>query len=394
MATKLSPLDYYFFRRQRYSIELLLEFPRLIARKKLAAAIEAQRSLFPAAFSRINVLSDFEIELEPSVEPLPILNFEMHSRPNTQDPDVVRGLIYPIENREGQALVKFTLSNFEKQSYLGISFSHMIGDGFSFFTFLQSIAETCGDMGPMVAIQSDRSPLFVNNMTAKSLSEADFFSATGYLPMKSYASAQAFDLETFELTHAELEKNRREIRRASGAVVSNHDVMMAFIMQKYADRIPLGPNGELIIRCPVDFRKMMPQLGPIFFGNAVKDALAIFDPQSLARLAVAEIAQRIRRAIDDVNVVTVMQSMKTLNDFRMANGIGSFERVECPGLVVSNLSRMPFHILDFGSGPPSGVHPIQNPNFAVAMASPSGVSVSVKVPRSLCAVLEVSSQAC
>jgi AAA+ superfamily predicted ATPase len=89
-----------------------------------------------------------------------------------------------------------------------------------------------------------------------------------------------------------------------------------------------------------------------YFGNAVKDAVCYFSPDELPALGLSEISQRIRSSIKSVTLESVKTHLKSLEKLRQQEGLGVFENVTCPGLLVSNLSQLPLHEINFGLGAP------------------------------------------
>ena len=127
---------------------------------------------------------------------------------------------------------------------------------------------------------------------------------------------------------------------------------MAFLLKRFYASIPLTDDGKIIVRCPVDYRNIYSRTTKNYFGNAVKDAVAFFNPEDIEKLSLGAIATEILHAISSVNEESIHKSLNCLDRLCLQNGVDIFESVGCPGLLVSNLSKFPMDKIDIGLGAP------------------------------------------
>lgn len=366
-----SPMDYYFYRRSLYTIQFVFEFRGSLDVGALESALVRAGAFFPAVTARIRVVGATELVLETGHE-VPVRCARIGEPTST---DNVDSFLDAINNVPGEPLVKFLVSRTPSRSFVGVSFSHMLGDGASFLQFLTGLASLLRGEEPRSA-HDDRTALHRFAGTDK-VTPDSLFAATGYV-LPRPETPLAFEIETLRFSYQQLEDLRRA-HATKGVEVSVNDILMAELALRYHRSIPLY-EGKFIVRCPVDYRKQM-GLPMNYFGNAVRDALAIFGDGELESLPRHEVAVRIRAAIKGVNERSVNASLVCLESLRKQRGLNIFEDVGCPGLLVSNLTKFPFAEIDLGLGPPEKMHHASlNPRLAFIMATREGVEVRFKRP--------------
>jgi hypothetical protein len=161
--------------------------------------------------------------------------------------------------------------------------------------------------------------------------------------------------------------------------VSRNDIVMADLAKRFYKHIPLH-QGKFLIRCPVDYRGIL-KLPDGYFGNAIRDAVAEFEPTELDKMSLEDVAVKIRQAIAQVDSQSVRHSLQCLNALREVHGFAAFEDVGCPGLIVTNWSKFPIAKMDFGAGPPKNFyHASVNPRLAIILPNVDGLEVRFKRP--------------
>lgn len=377
MLIPLSPMDYYFLRRSLYTIQMIFPFEGRIDAERLSAALRATLPSFPALHARLELLSSTEAGLRVMPEP-----GELPLRIRTQASDY--DAFSPedsVINAPGEPLLKLTLVSTPGGSTLAMSLSHLVGDGYSYFRFLTSLADAFHGR-PVTAPSNFRQALhFELPDRAEPVSSARLFRTTGYIYPRPPSPAQT-QSGRFHLSASELKELKREANSAARDLTLNH-VVMAELLRRFQESIPLH-RGRLIVRCPVDYRRSYPILRDLpadYFGNAVCDAVASFDPAAFRKLSLGEIASRIRHSIRQVQPASIQAQLATLRDLLLQDGHAVFEQLGCPGLLVSNLTRVPLAKLDFGAGPPRGIQRASmNPRLVALFAAADGLDVHYQLP--------------
>lgn len=367
--TQLAPIDYYFYRPHLYTIQFAFEYNNKISKSKIVEGIERLLVKMPVLGSVIKVVSNYELVLEMKND-IPIREHAVEGDfQNSADI-----LFDTVRNIEAEPLIKILISHANNKSYVGFSFSHLLGDGASFFIFLDALSQEICRSDFQTKLNTERSKL----CDLVQLSNASFFDSTGYIHPRS-PSNNYEEIEQIYYTNETVNQMKASCI-ASGVRVSANDIIMADLVMRFHKNVPLFQN-KFIVRCPVDYRKMT-GIGQNYFGNAVKDAIAIFDPNELENLNLVTIAKRIRKSIESVEILTVKNSLSALDQFRRENGINAFQELGCPGLLVSNLSKFPIAKIDLGSGVPVNFHHASlNQRLALILPTENGYMAKVKLPK-------------
>jgi hypothetical protein len=253
----------------------------------------------------------------------------------------------------------------------------MLGDGSSFFQFLQMLSDIFNSKHIDRKPFQSRDLLKVVGARSQKSEKMHLFESTGYvIPRPS--NPPGTQIETLKYSLREL-KNLKQELLSEGTEVSTNDILMADIAKRFHRDIPLYED-RFIVRCPVDYRNIL-NLPPDYFGNAIRDAVAVFEKNEIEALSLGETALKIRQAIRSIDITSIRQSLECLNGLRKEAGIGIFENMGCPGLLVSNLSKFPIASIDFGLGSPIGFHHASlNPRLALILSSDDGLEVRFKRP--------------
>jgi hypothetical protein len=151
---------------------------------------------------------------------------------------------------------------------------------------------------------------------------------------------------TLRLSRAEIDALQREARAVETGVRRN-DVVTAYLAKRFHAYV-LAPEERVVyVRCPVDYREHHPDLAPSFFGNAVLDAVAVFDRESLPDTPLEAIASGVRAAIAAIDTGAVVRSLGCYDQLRRERGLRGFRALVDRGLAVANMSRLNREPLDF-----------------------------------------------
>lgn len=368
MKTQLSPIDYYFYRPQLYTIQFAFEYEVKISLTAISEGLKELVNIMPIISSRLQRTSNFEISLETGHE-IPVR--EQYLKEDFNESTI---LFDTVNNLVEQPLIKVLISHTKRRSFVGVSFSHMLGDGAAFFIFMQNLSHTIKSESHIIPTLTNRSLL---SSFALPNSKTELFEATGYIQPRPL-NPKTVEIEHLFYSNDEL-NTMKENCRSYGVVASTNTLIMANLAKRFYKSIPLFEN-QFIIRCPVDYRKVI-GIDPNYFGNAVLDAIAIFDPNEIENSSLSSIVDRIQKSISKVDITSVKKSLTALDCFRREHGIDAFQDLGCPGLLVSNLSKFPISKIDLGSGPPLGFyHASLNPRLALILPHPQGFIVKFKRP--------------
>jgi hypothetical protein len=165
--------------------------------------------------------------------------------------------------------------------------------------------------------------------------------------------------------------------------LSHNDVPTAHLWQRCITQWEKGEgNPVTYVTCPVDFRRILRAVPRTYFGNALCFATASIDYESLAGASLGTLALLIRDAVSQVRQDYVSGSLQTLERLRQQRGLPVMEEVHVVppqhGLLVTNISRLPMHSLDFGAGIPTSFRALSSTKRAAAVL-PAADGVEIRV---------------
>jgi hypothetical protein len=157
--------------------------------------------------------------------------------------------------------------------------------------------------------------------------------------------------------------------------LSQNDLICADLVRRFGPELA-GPDG-LSLTMPVDCRRLLPGVPNNYFGNAIRCAPLRLARELLDGEAVPAIATRVqdavKRANDEAGARTALACLEAFAAFDELHLVDPDA-----GLLITNVSRLPFGMLDFGAGPPTRAFlPAIEPRTAVIQQHDDGIDVSL-----------------
>jgi BAHD acyltransferase len=258
---------------------------------------------------------------------------------------------------------------------LAASISHAIVDGFSYFHFLSSWARICrGER--FLPPSLDRS--FLEQLRPPGESD-DLLASCGLFTgeTRTDGPGQARRARRFTLSAEEVRAIVDDARRSTGVPLTENDILVAFLWKR---SVSVKDGGAGYVTCPVDFRRLLPGFPRTYFGCALAFATASSTAEELENASVGRLAVLVRDAVGSIKAEKIRISLLALDRYRAGHGAEGMEKIHLRhpdrGLIVTNLTRMPIHDVDFGSGPPSDYVPYVDITGGAAIV-PSGGGVTI-----------------
>jgi hypothetical protein len=221
--------------------------------------------------------------------------------------------------------------------------SHVVGDGYSTFLFLTAWAARVRGDAPITPL-CDRTIL--TNPSARVPGHeilGDYFAHAGFFIVENDEPVQRLRWHFEERSLASL------CSKVPG--LSSNDVLCATLWKEFLTN---HQGAEATFSCVIDLRRFRPDLGPLFFGNAVLMAPTTRATKDVQSGSLAEVGEWIREAVDAAPK-RIDAAIAELESARVSHGLAFFRRVRSMhkrAYAVTNLSRLPYGVLDFGSGSP------------------------------------------
>ena len=378
----LSPIDHVFTGRGAYPIEFVFAYAGTIDAARLEESLRTAIDAFPPVGSRFVHCGDDTLAFERWDG-----GCTFHVAASATDFDETEPktlFLDPVDGREGEPLGRVLLTRTPRGCVLGFSLSHAVADGYGYFQFLTSWARLF--RGEPVAPPSHARGALVPGLGAA----PDAGQGTGGVfraGLRPEVDRAHLRVSRHLLSRAELSALHGEAQAESPIRLSHNDSAAAWLWRTYlVDWADADPSLETYVSCPVDFRRLLPAVGPAYFGNAVALATASIPRGELAAAALGDLATRVRRAVDAVDAAAAERSLLELERLRRAEGLGAMEACHVvhprQGLLLTNLSRLPVPEVAFDAGPPVAFD-ILTPGVRGAVALPAaggGLDLRVFLP--------------
>lgn len=277
----------------------------------------------------------------------------------------------------GQPLLAVRLTRSPEGSILGVTLSHAVADGHGLFTFLRAWSRTV--LGHAVApIPWERRPLDVEPRAPAPVTPEQVWRSTGFTWRPGSRRAPA-EQRPASLGARVVPPDPGQL--AGDQPLSENDVLCAWLIKTYAHELA-GPEG-LAVTFPVDYRRCYSGLPATYFGNAIRGAPLWIQREHLERETVPELAARVQQAVRGVfDERGARDSLECIEQLRRERGLAALDEIHLAdprsGLLVTNVSGLPFGTLDFGGGPPvRTLLPAVEPRTAAIQQSDDGFEVSL-----------------
>ncbi len=357
---ELAPTDYLFVDPRRLAIQVLYYFENRLDFQRLKTGLERVAKEFYPINSKLVPDGDREYVIAESSDTpdfAEIVCGEAVSLPQQDEPatfESFRVAFNPLLASE--KLAKFRLIQLERGSLLSVNVSHAIADGYSYYYFLSAWAAASRSEPFQVpdhsrAILARLAKIYQEKQGDKiSASEAE---------MNLTPVDPSFDPTTqrIETLHIDPESLLAEARKGADAEtrvrLTENGVLAALVWQTYARSLP-EDSGELTLACPIDFRRIIPELSPAFFGNASAPALIRLSNEAVRNASIGQLAVRISDEIRRCDATTFIRYSAMIDKLRTQRGLAAVDRMGLVdprnGLIVTNVARFPLPPIDFGAG--------------------------------------------
>ena len=293
-------------------------------------------------------------------------------------------LVDPVTTAPGESLASLKITEGKDGTTIGFSLSHAVADGFTYFMILNALAAMMREtsksgVAPIIATTP------MNHVRQR-------LSAMASLAVHhNNDEHQDLGLRGFSVSN-----HRRDIPRTSIRYTQRHftkkdltalfqdfsdapkrlstnDMICAALWRDFARDFDQGSADRISLVAPFDFRRAYPDFPKNYAGNAVVLARVERERNGLINGDLTETALLIRDAVNSVNPAyvnhTINQLMSNQGTDQWA-GLGYVHIVDPDaGLLITNLSRMSFASLDFGTGAPVYCRPLTPCQRAIVLLS-------------------------
>jgi Transferase family len=352
-----------------YRMFCLREMPNV---DRLVFSLGKTLERFPRYATRIVLTDNGRSKLVPLEEPLALeLRPAANWAPETFRIEDVPQFVQALTTEAEKPVLAVTLTPVTNGAVLGVSFSHAVGDMYSYYLFhaywneqmrLAVGADTGrGQRYARLATASGSSP---QRWEENSLEGEDRAKNTKY-----YYDVISFGQDELEALRAELEKD--------GTFPSLNEALTAYIVHRFGCKL-MGRTSGLRLRVPVDVRGTHPLLPEDYIGNAIIEVLVplgeLADTPAAARATAHRIRETVRAARRPQNIESTI-AVDEGGIKLLGKDLPVYDRHT--DIISTNLSKMHFHKLDFGGGPPVRVFGMAYNGLCIA-ATENGLEARTK----------------
>jgi len=382
-AIPLSPIEHIFTGVGSYPIEFVFAYGGTVDADRLKTSLEDTLSHFPAIRSRLERVGGNSYGFRAAADGL---TFETTVTDESFDAVEERHVFLDsVDSVEGEPLTRIRLTQTPGGSVLGVSMSHALVDGFSYFHFLSSWAKVHNgqDIQPPAL---ERQPLLAGPQPRGVRITADTVrAACGVFWDERRAAINRADLiwDRFHFSQEELKDLLAEARQDCHGRLSFNDVIAAWLWKRYLGSEALRSNRISYLSVPVDFRRIVKSFPRTYFGCAVTLTTASLERDALADASLGVLAGKAREAVAKAGEEYVVEGLRVLEALRRQEGLSVVEHCHVihprDGILVTNLSRLPILDLTFDAGPPVSFDiPTAAPWGAVLLPAAGGLDVRVR----------------
>ena len=383
----LSSIDHIFTGIGSYPIEFIFSYKVKLNEKTLRSSLKETIKHFPPISSMLVKLSENEYGFKLSSKGIvfDVRNSDLGFEENDNKYEYIN----PVNTIEGNPLTKIRITHTPGGSVLGVSISHAIADGFSYFHFLSSWAKLFHGK-PFYPPVHQRSLLVSKGYDGHKdpISSKEIFNEAGLFLESKRDVIKKEDLkwESRLFKNEELKQLLSESQKTMDIRLSYNDIVTAQLSKEYLIKWQKPDQNDLcFISCPVDFRRILDGFPKTYFGNAVSLASTSLKYSNLETLSISELALRIRTKVKSVDKEYINGSLSALTALRVQKNVNIFENVHVmhpnAGLLVTNLSRLPVHEIEFNAGKPVDFSILtQTVRGAVVLPHPAGIEVRICCP--------------
>ena len=383
-AVPLSPIDHVFTGVGSYPIEFVFAYGGPLDAGRLKASLEETLWHFPLIRSRLERVTDHGYEFHPTEGGT---TFETAALAESFGSVEAHVFLDSVESVEGQPLTRIKLTQTPEGAVLGVSMSHALVDGFSYFHFLSSWARAHHGKDIHPPSHERRRLIPDQPWDGASITADDVEAACGVFWDERRPAIDKQDLrwDRFFFSEEEVKGLLAEARKDCQGRLSFNDVIAAWLWKRYLGTGSARSKGLAYLSCPVDFRRIVKSFPKTYFGCAVSLTSTSLKREALADASLGKLAAKVREAVAAVDEEYVDKGLRVLEGLRRQEGLSVVERCHVipprDGILVTNLSRLPVYELAFDAGPPVAFDILTSaPRGAVVLPAAGGLDIRVCKP--------------
>lgn len=337
------------FANGSYPIEFLIYYPKKLKTKHIRSSLKRLSSDFWPMFGEYRsgaIHFETYSEEEHFDETISEQNFDP-----ADSPQEIYNNYHQTIPSDIKKLFFLKIIQYNNGTVLIPKLKHLAGDGYSYFYFLSTLAAL--SRSSSIPFKKSIIRRLYKPHHNRTVLKKFHFSETDLAPIKESGN---LSIGMEEISKNTVYKMIEDTAAHYDQKVSTNDILSAMVVKNLAaaQKDRFGENLQLTI--PIDVRRQVKEFGARFFGNGIMFNVTNFKTKDVEKLSIPEIAMQIRSSMP---VVTKEIFIKFLENLEVIIAEKQFEKLRPfdpdRGCLVTNLSKLPAHRLNFGTGNPDSI---------------------------------------
>jgi hypothetical protein len=367
----LSVLDQFFATDAVDGVQFILHYDAPLDPKRVEAAFHKTARQFVGVHGTLVALDDHRLGVDLSSEAAKVHVLQVEDRA------AAKQAVVPFVSRIGGPLADaYVFTRADGGTSIAFNVSHGLADGYGCFLFLAAwAAESRGQAAPPP--YCDRELIRASETGAtQDVSRSGVLRSAGFTLL-------AQDTRGPRLSWLERVRSAASFQApgASDQRLSHNDVLCATLWKEAEADAEERPSHFV---CATDVRRQLGPAGAMYFGNATLIATIATTTGELRDADTITVATWIRDTVAGVPL-KMNDALAELEQVRAAHGLALLPCVRTmpeQGFSLTNLSRVPFSMLDFGVGAPAGVDlTAEAPRQPCSLVLPAGKDLRLMETR-------------
>ncbi len=340
------------FANGSYPIEFLLYYKNSLKTKRIRLALKKLSSVFWPIFG----------EYQKG-----IIQFDRYSEKDFFNEEITENE-FNTEEPSKNIYEKFSLVNLTKLKklfYLKIiqfsngtvlipKMNHLVGDGYSYFYFLTTLAAL--SQKTYIPFRKNLINTIYKPHHQRTILKEFQFNGTDLEPLQE---KENFTIEVEKISKATVQNVIKNIAKDSDQWVSTNDILSAMVIKKSVENQKDYFGDEIQLTIPIDVRRQVKEYGPKYFGNSIMLNTINFKTKEIEKSSINDIAIKIRKnmpAISKENYIKYLGKLEAIISNKKTDQLKPYNPQR--GCLVTNLSKLPVNKLNFGTGYPDFIFPL------------------------------------
>jgi len=388
-SMSLAPVDYVFTGPMSCPVTFAFSYPKRLDAARVQQSISPLLAAIPWLGGRLRATAEHGYAYALDDHPVTTLEVARSHKSfyELSGSEAVR----VVRSADGQPLMHARITHTPNGSVLGVSMSHALVDGFSFFLALSRWAACARgeaiDAPPMRRLLQPSEAQV--RAAAEELTPGLLLERSGLFWAEPRPEVRALPQPlSLQLRASQIDALVADAQRHVSVKLRQNDVLTAWLWRTYGSAWWSSEDAsDVYMSCPVDVRRLLGAENQNAFGCTICGASVRASSSELRTAPLGELALRIQKGVSAVFADDWGERVAPLEALRRRHGIAATHAVHLRhpqrGMLVTNMSRLPLAELDFGSGAPVGVRLFSEIDaMAAILPARDGVTIDVFGPRS------------